>query len=1009
MSSEYEAFRPTTVLSNFPKQILSLEYIGERLFVGLGDGSLVVLAKPEQAQDNNSSWQVVQAHKTFGRKYVSQLQAIKQSTLLLSLSEDGVNLYTIPQLKLTCQANSTRSASRFAWSEDKSMLCVAVKRKVMQFHYDGRDFVELKAYSAPDTPQALHWIGDAICIGCKKEYVLMQSSSGVTSKIAVTDRATQACITEVSRTELLVNLHTSSLFLGGNAKLSERPSITWSDHPVAVAYSRPYAVAMLPVQVRSAHRLSDHGLTQKLPIAGTSVLTACQSSGNIFVAATGSDGIHQLAPVPFDQQAKALADVDQFAEALTMIAYLHDSQTEPNRLLKDGIHIRYGHHLFGRGEFDEGLAQMGMTSSSNPVTLLHLFPSLASPALLQPVSHLVPGVKLPKVAEPTGEAYSDAVSILLPYLLSHRSRLAAFTAATDTAHQAAASQASTTAGSHPATAQHQSASRSGEPPEAAAPRGSYSEAMEEAGEPGSPMRSKPQEFLAGLQPEQRHRLAVLVDTAILKVMLAMVDTGALLCFLHRSNDVDLREGEVVLRARGRYSELVALYQQRGQHEAALDLLHTLTLSPQDLNIRPQGAAADLRDLTGVWAAVRYLVKVGGNQTGLVKKHARWILTVDPEAGLEMFTGMQPPLSPDSLLPILASHAPSLCATYLEAAIAQGSVSAQEYDTYLAEMYLQTVLEEADTEQQQHQQPIAPSTEGSSQNALQQSGSDAATPDVPKAALAQQDAYAKLKRLVMMSQFIDAERLLKVIPHARLLEIQALLHKHLGDHKEALRIYLELMHDYKLAEEYCDGIYQESNSTSLHGMHQLPASLQSRLKGVVSQGWGGPGGPGSDIYLLLIKALLQQDEAAFSEAAGQREDGQKASQISARWQEVAQLLERKHDRIDSVQALPMLPLQMPLRLLLPFLEGAVRLLVEQVRNAAVVRSLRRSDNLQVREDLTKSKQRSVLVTSERACLLCHRRIANTVFVAYPDGPLAHYSCHKKQTGSQQLDPSLSSPL
>ena len=50
--------------------------------------------------------------------------------------------------------------------------------------------------------------------------------------------------------------------------------------------------------------------------------------------------------------------------------------------------------------------------------------------------------------------------------------------------------------------------------------------------------------------------------------------------------------------------------------------------------------------------------------------------MDPEAGLEMFTEMQPPSSPDSVLPILASHAPSLCATYLEAAIAQGSVSAQ---------------------------------------------------------------------------------------------------------------------------------------------------------------------------------------------------------------------------------------------------------------------------------------------------------------------------------------------
>lgn len=37
-----------------------------------------------------------------------------------------------------------------------------------------------------------------------------------------------------------------------------------------------------------------------------------------------------------------------------------------------------------------------------------------------------------------------------------------------------------------------------------------------------------------------------------------------------------------------------------------------------------------------------------------------------------------------------------------------------------------------------------------------------------------------------SRFIDAERLLKVVPHNQLLGVQALLHKHLGDHREALR-------------------------------------------------------------------------------------------------------------------------------------------------------------------------------------------------------------------------------
>ncbi len=57
----------------------------------------------------------------------------------------------------------------------------------------------------------------------------------------------------------------------------------------------------------------------------------------------------------------------------------------------------------------------------------------------------------------------------------------------------------------------------------------------------------------------------------------MDDTGALLRFVQRPNKVSLGEGEAALKAAGRYSELVALYQERGQYEAALDLLRTLSL------------------------------------------------------------------------------------------------------------------------------------------------------------------------------------------------------------------------------------------------------------------------------------------------------------------------------------------------------------------------------------------------------------------------------------------------
>ncbi len=61
-----------------------------------------------------------------------------------------------------------------------------------------------------------------------------------------------------------------------------------------------------------------------------------------------------------------------------------------------------------------------------------------------------------------------------------------------------------------------------------------------------------------------------------QAMLAMDDTGALLRFVQRPNAASLAEGRAALQAAGRYSELVALYQRRGPHQAALGLLRALS-------------------------------------------------------------------------------------------------------------------------------------------------------------------------------------------------------------------------------------------------------------------------------------------------------------------------------------------------------------------------------------------------------------------------------------------------
>ena len=59
----------------------------------------------------------------------------------------------------------------------------------------------------------------------------------------------------------------------------------------------------------------------------------------------------------------------------------------------------------------------------------------------------------------------------------------------------------------------------------------------------------------------------------------------------------------------------------------------------------------------------------------------------------MFTEMQPPLAPEVALPILTSEAPSLCAPYLQAALAANIAAPEVFHTELALIYLRSALEQ----------------------------------------------------------------------------------------------------------------------------------------------------------------------------------------------------------------------------------------------------------------------------------------------------------------------------
>lgn len=103
-------------------------------------------------------------------------QVWKEQSLLLCLVEEGLTAFRLPSFRMASQAGRTRGANRFALDLERSIVCVAAKKRLLLFHFDGNDFVELKELGLPDIVMDMAWCGDSVCLAFKRECVPPQPS-----------------------------------------------------------------------------------------------------------------------------------------------------------------------------------------------------------------------------------------------------------------------------------------------------------------------------------------------------------------------------------------------------------------------------------------------------------------------------------------------------------------------------------------------------------------------------------------------------------------------------------------------------------------------------------------------------------------------------------------------------------------------------------------------------------------------------------------------------------------
>ncbi|RKO93265.1 vacuolar sorting protein 39 domain 2-domain-containing protein, partial [Blyttiomyces helicus] len=392
-------------------------------------------------------------------------------------------------------------------------------------------------------------------------------------------------------------------------------------------------------------------------------------------------------------------------------------------------------------------------------------------------------------------------------------------------------------------------------------------------------------------------LCEVVDNTLLKVYLAV--NHALIGSLVRvANSCNVDECEALLLAAGRYSEIVDLYRGKGLHRKALDFLITRITSPD--------APFELARI------IAYMHGLNLNQDiDLLLEYSTWVLKRDTYEGITIFTEHYDEMSTATkrrILEHLESISSDHAITFLEHTIHERKDITPDFHDHLIFKYLE-----------QLEQQLATSS----------------------------NFWARRRTLVAFlesSTVYRAERVLARFPADALFEERAVVLSRLKRHEEALRIYIDKVRNYQLANSYCEKHYDPSDPKS------------------------------QDVFLILYRLYLKLVAS-----------GQITLDI------VIAFLTLYGPNIDEREAMALLPRTVPLADLLGYFEKVLHEMHRTRNSDDFVKNILKAEQLQVHERLIMHQSRRIHITDERMCSHCLKRLANYSFTCFPNGAAVHVFC------------------
>ncbi|KAE9606701.1 hypothetical protein Lal_00025734 [Lupinus albus] len=965
----HSAYDRVELVTDCPSKIEAIESYGSKLLLACTDGSLRIYAP--QSSNSSSLYFLENNLVGFTKKPLISIEVLESRELLLSLSE-SIAFHRLPTFETIAVITKAKGANVFSFDHRRGFLCFARQKRVCIFRHDGgRGFVEVKEFGVPDVVKSMCWCGENICLGIRREYVILNSSNGTLSEVFTSGRLAPPLVIPLPSGELLLGKENIGVFVDQNGKLLSEGRICWSEPPLEVVIQKPYAIALLPrfVEIRS--------LRDPYPLIQTVVLRnvhhLCESNNSVILALDNS--VHGLIPVSLGAQIVQLTASGNFEEALSLCKLLPPEESSLRVAKEESIHIRYAHYLFENGSYEDAMEHF-LDSQVDITYVLSLYPSIVLPKTT--VVHESEKLDIYGDASYHSRGSSGMSDDMEPLSTSHTS---------EPDENAALESKKVSHNILMALIKYLQKRRYSFIEKATA-EGTEEVVLDAVGDNfTSYNRFKKTTKYQGRGPVSSvaREMASILDTALLQALLFTGQSSLVLELLRGLNYCDFKICEEILRKGNHHVASLELYKYNSLHREALELLHKLV---EESKSKPEDI-------------VEYLKPLCGTDPILVLEFSMLVLESCPSQTIDLFLSGNIPA--DMVNSYLKQHSPNMQAKYLELMLAmhENAISGN-LQNEMVNIYLSEVLDwYADLSAQQKWD---------------------------------EKAYSPTrKKLLFALESISGynpEALLKRLPSDALYEERAILLGKMNQHELALSLYVHKLHVPELALSYCDRVYESKPQPSgkyasniyltLMQIYLNPlkttASFEKRITNLLSLQNTTTPKVGSSISVKTkagrgtkkiaaiegaeeTKISLSSTDSSRSDGDGDGDADADADEFSEggstiMLDEVLDLLSCRWDRINGAQALKLLPRETKLQDLLSFIGPLLRKSSELYRNCSVIKSLRQSENLQVRDELYSQRKAVVKITGDSMCSLCRKKIGTSVFAVYPNGTtLVHFVCFR----------------